>query len=86
MILDVFSRLMVGWAVRRDFTAASVMGALDRALANRPPPKMHHSDRGVPCACDDYIKRLEGLGVVISMSRPPHSADNAYCESFIQTL
>lgn len=86
VILDVFTRLVMGWAARRDFTAALVMGALDRALVNRPPPKMHHSDRGGQYACDDYVKKLEGLGVVISMSRPGTPTDNAYCESFIKTL
>lgn len=86
VVLDVFTRRAVGWAVRRSLTAELVLGALNRALSDRPPPQLHHSDRGVQYTCPDYVSKLEGLGVVISMSRPATPTDNAYCESFLKTL
>ena len=86
VVLDVFTRRAVGWAVRRHFNAELVLAALNRALTDRPAPKMHHSDRGVQYACQDYVEKLEKLGVVMSMSRPGTPTDNAYCESFIKTL
>ena len=86
VLLDVFTRRAVGWAVRDHFTAELVLGALNLALEGRPAPRMHHSDRGVQYASDAYVERLRALSVVISMSRPGTPTDNAYCESFIKTL
>ena len=86
VVLDVYTRVAVGWEVRRTFTADLVVAALQRALVDRPAPKMHHSDRGVQYASQEYVHILESRNVVISMSRPGTPTDNAYCESFIKTL
>lgn len=86
VVLDVFTRRAVGWAVRDHLTAELVLAALTFALERRPPPQMHHSDRGVQYASDAYVDKLDALGVVLSMSRPGTPTDNAYCESFIKTL
>ena len=86
VVLDVYTRVVVGWAVRRNFRAELVVAALEMALANRPAPKMHHSDRGVQYASQEYVQILESRKVTISMSRPGTPTDNAYCESFIKTL
>jgi transposase InsO family protein len=86
VVLDVYTRVVVGWAVRGTFVAELVVAALEMALANRPAPHMHHSDQGVQYASQEYVTILENRKVTISMSRPGTPTDNAYCESFIKTL
>ncbi len=88
VILDAFSRRVVGWALDRTLEAVLVLTALRRALEQRQPPAglVHHSDRGVQYACGDYTDLLKEHGMISSMSRKGNPYDNAACESFIKTL
>lgn len=88
VILDAFSRKVVGWELARNMTCALTKTALERALAMRQPAPglVHHSDRGVQYAAREYIELLERQGIIPSMSRPANPYDNASCESFMKTL
>ena len=88
VILDAHSRRVVGWAIDRNLSAPLTVRALRMALKKRKPePGMiHHSDRGVQYACDDYVEKLRDHGIQISMSRVGNPYDNAKAESFIKTL
>lgn len=88
VILDLFSRRVVGWKVSRDADAGLVVEALRRALALRAAPlgMIHHSDRGVHYACSDYRTILDGNGITCSMSRKGNCWDNAVAESFFSSL
>ncbi len=87
-IIDLFSRRVVGWAMSESNDTALALSALDRALLLRKPPTglIHHSDRGSPYGSDDYIKRLDAVGMIRSMSRKGDCWDNAVAESFFSTL
>ena len=89
MILDAFSRKVVGWAMADHLQASLALDALEMALRTRqvnPGALVHHSDRGVQYACGDYIARLEAAGIQPSMSRTGCPYDNAMAESFMKTL
>jgi transposase InsO family protein len=88
VILDAFSRRVIGWGLARTLEAALTLQALRMALERRRPAPglVHHSDRGVQYASRDYIQLLQEHGVQISMSRKGNPWDNAACESFIKTL
>jgi putative transposase len=88
VVLDAFSRKVVGWELDRNLTARLPMAALEKAIADRQPPPgfVHHSDRGVQYASDDYVGLLRKHGMIPSMSRPANPYDNASCESFMKTL
>ena len=89
VILDGFSRKVVGWALDQTMTSRHLtVVALERAVAERKPPigLVHHSDRGFQYASPDYVAMLEKYGMVASMSRPANPYDNASCESFMKTL
>ena len=88
VILDGFSRKVVGWALDRTLASRLASTALEQAIAKRQPPPglVHHSDRGVQYASEQYIAMLEKHGMISSMSRPANPYDNASCESFIKTL
>jgi putative transposase len=88
VILDAFSRRVIGWALDRTLEASLTLDALGMALAQRSPAPglVHHSDRGVQYASTDYTDLLKENGAVISMSRRGNPYDNATCESFIKTL
>jgi transposase InsO family protein len=89
VVLDAFSRRVVGWAMAEHLRAELALLALDMALDNRqvtPGALVHHSDQGVQYACGDYIARLEQAGIQPSMSRPGCPWDNAMAESFMRTL
>jgi putative transposase len=88
VILDAFSRKVVGWELDRTLTARLPMAALEKAIAQRQPPSgvVHHSDRGIQYACGAYVVLLRKYGMIPSMSRPANPYDNASCESFIKTL
>jgi putative transposase len=90
VLLDAFSRRVIGWAMADHLRASLALEALDMALAGRaiPPPGglVHHSDRGVQYACADYIGRLQAHGIQPSMSRAGCPYDNAMAESFMKTL
>ena len=87
-ILDAFSRKVVGWALGRTLSSELTLAALKSALSCRKPPAgcIHHSDRGVQYACDEYVKTLEEAGLRISMSLKGNPYDNARMESFFKTL
>lgn len=89
VILDGFSRKVVGWAVDHTMMSSRLtVVALERAVAERQPQAglVHHSDRGLQYASPEYVATLEKYGMVASMSRPANPYDNASCESFIKTL
>jgi len=89
VVLDAFSRKVVGWALDDHLQASLALEALDMALhVRRPAPGhlVHHSDRGVQYACGDYARRLEEAAIFPSMSRGGCPYDNAKAESFMKTL
>jgi putative transposase len=88
IILDLFSRLVVGWAMGASNDEELVRRALEMALVRRAPPKelLLHSDQGSPYTSTGYLSRLEQLGMVVSMSRSGDCYDNAAMESFFSTL
>ena len=88
VILDVFSRKVVGWALGRTLAAQLAVAALQQAIEQRQPPPglVHHSDRGLQYASEEYARVLRLHAVVPSMSRPANPYDNAFCESFMRTL
>lgn len=88
VLLDAYSRLMIGWAIERTLEAKLAVGALQMALDKRGAPAglIHHSDRGVQYACGEYTRLLQEHGVQISMSRKGNPYDNAKAESFMKTL
>jgi putative transposase len=88
VILDAYSRRVVGWALGRGLDAELSLSALRMALRERKPAAglVHHSDRGVQYACGAYTDLLKQHGITISMSRTGNPYDNAIAESFIKTL
>lgn len=88
VILDLFSRRVVGWAASANNDRALAFSALDRAIvARRPEPGLiHHSDRGSVYASIDYGEALSTVGAVKSMSRKGDCWDNAVAESFFATI
>jgi len=88
VVLDAYSRRVVGWELGEDLRAELALGALHRALADRhiQPGIVHHSDRGVQYAAEAYVARLQAYGFAISMSRSGNPYDNARAESFLKTL
>jgi len=85
IILDVYSRRVVGWSIGERLDSNLAQQALSKALQSGSP-QIHHSDRGVQYACRDYVAMLEQRGIQISMSRPGNPYDNAFAESFMKTL
>jgi len=87
-VLDLYSRKIIGWSMADHLRATLVEEALKMALARRTPAGevLHHSDRGVQYACDDYQRLLKTHGLVCSMSRTGDCYDNAAMESFWGTL
>jgi putative transposase len=88
VVLDAFSRWVVGWELGRTLAARLAVMALERAVAERKPGPglVHHSDRGVQYASAEYIHALSRYQMLPSMSRPANPYDNASCESFMKTL
>ncbi len=88
VILDAYSRRVVGWNLDHRLHTELPLGALERALAERviEPGIVHHSDRGSQYCSDEYVRRLQDLRFVLSMSRPGNPYDNAKAESFMKTL
>ena len=88
VILDLFSRRVVGWAASAQNDRALALGALDRATSARSPGPglVHHSDRGSVYASADYGTALTKLAVVKSMSGKGDCWDNAVAESFFATI
>ena len=88
VILDGFSRKVVGWALERTMATRLTKAALEQAIATRQPAPglVHHSDRGLQYASNEYVQVLLAHQIVPSMSRPANPYDNASCESFMKTL
>jgi putative transposase len=89
VLLDAFSRRVIGWALDTHLRASLATTALRMAIeARRPAPDslIHHSDRGVQYACGEYTTILEAHGIQPSMSRVGNPYDNAKAESFMKTL
>jgi putative transposase len=88
VVLDAYSRRVVGWALDRHLEDDLAIAALKMALRQRKPSEglTHHSDRGVQYASNDYTGLLKDHGIRISMSRSGNPYDNAACESFMKTL
>ena len=88
VVLDLYSRKVVGWSMAAHLRTELAGEALRMALARRQPEAglLHHSDRGVQYACGDYRRWLTDAGIVCSMSRKGNCCDNAVAESFFSTL
>jgi len=88
VILDLFTRKVVGWAMRDHMRAELTMAALTMAIQRRRPGSdlIHHSDRGSQYAAGDYRKILQAAAITQSMSRKANCWDNAPMESFFGTL
>jgi transposase InsO family protein len=88
VVLDAYSRRVIGWALDRNLEDELTIAALGMALERRiaAPGLVHHSDRGVQYASQDYTDLLKSRGITISMSRKGNPYDNAACESFMKTL
>ncbi len=89
VLLDLFSRRVVGWAMSTTNDTALALAALQDAVGTRrtvPTGIVHHTDRGSPYASDDYRKALKQHGMTPSMSRTADCWDNAVSESFFATL
>jgi putative transposase len=88
VLLDAFSRRVVGWRLSRRIDATLVLGALEQGLSQRHPAPgwIHHSDQGVQYACREYVEQLQGAGARISMSAKGTPRDNAQAERFMRTL
>jgi putative transposase len=88
VILDAWSRRVVGWSLGETLEAELAVAALRNALADRsvPPGIIHHSDRGVQYCAEAYVQLLKASGFAISMSRAGNPYDNALAESFMRTF
>jgi len=88
IVLDTFSRRVIGWALDRTLEAKLAVAALEMASSRRSvkPGLVHHSDRGIQYAAGDYTGLLNQHGIQISMSRKGNPYDNARTESFMKTL
>ena len=88
VILDAYSRRVIGWALERTMEDDLTLSALCMALSRRvvEPGLVHHSDRGSQYASQEYTDLLKAQGIQISMSRRANPWDNAACESFMKTL
>ena len=88
VVMDLYSRRIIGWSMQETMERSLVISALEMALkARRPPPGLlHHSDRGSQYASGDYQELLRQAGCTCSMSRRGNCWDNAPVESFFSTL
>jgi putative transposase len=89
VILDLFSRAVVGWSLDADLSTALPLRALEMALGRRAGPiqgLLHHSDRGCQYTSADYRTELAKHGIAVSMSRKGNCWDNAVAESFFSTI
>ena len=89
IVLDAFSRKVIGWALADHLEASLAVAALKMAIEQRKPQPgsvIHHSDRGVQYACGEYTALLAQHDIQASMSRVGNPYDNAKAESFMKTL
>lgn len=85
VIMDVFTRIIRGWCLRRSLAVELTLAALEQALV-KGGPGIHHSDQGVQYAATEYTERLVESGVLISMAEVGHAEQNGYCERVIRTI
>ena len=88
VVMDLFSRKIVGWSLEKNVAVKMVKEALLMAIGRRKPAPglIHHSDRGIQYACSEYRRLLKSHGMVSSMSRSGNCLDNAVAERFFRTL
>ena len=88
IVMDLYSRRIVGWSLARNMAVELVKKALAMAMGRRKPVPglIHHSDRGIQYACDEYRRLLQNHGMISSMSRSGNCLDNAVAERFFATL
>lgn len=88
VILDLFSRRVIGWAISKHIDAELACSALRQAIQTRQPPAgcVHHSDRGVQYLCNAYVALLNEHDLAISNSAKGNPYHNAFAESFMKTL
>lgn len=88
VLLDLYSRKVIGWAISKKIDGPLTLAALKMAIKNRNPPLgvIHHSDRGVQYLSDDYIQLLTENGFHASCSAKGNPYHNAWSESFMKTL
>lgn len=88
IILDTYSRRIVGWSLSERLERGLAVSTLEKALESRQPPPglIHHTDRGSQYASRDYRELVDATGLVFSMSRKGDCWDNAMAESFFKTL
>lgn len=88
VVMDLYSRKIIGWSLERHRKKALTISALQQALRNRRPTEkmIFHSDRGVEYAAEAYRKVLQQHDIKPSMNRPGHCTDNAHMESFFHSL
>jgi putative transposase len=88
VVMDLYSRKIVGWSLARSMAVEMVKEALLMAIGRRKPEPglIHHSDRGIQYACNEYRRLLHYHGIISSMSRSGNCLDNAVAERFFRTL
>jgi transposase InsO family protein len=88
VLLDLYSRKIIGWSMSNRIDKSLVLSALDMALVRRQPDSevLHHTDRGAIYASDEYREKLSAHRLISSMSRKADCYDNAVAESFFSTL
>ena len=88
VVIDRYSRRVVGWSLDREMATVLPLAALRQAIERRSPLPglVHHSDRGVQYCSREYTALLKQHQIIASMSRPANPYDNAFCESFMKTL
>jgi transposase InsO family protein len=88
VILDAYSRKVIGWELSRSLETSLTLAALERALRSRTvrPGLIHHSDQGVQYASEAYVTRAQDAGLTLSMGRRGQPRDNPQAESFFRTL
>lgn len=88
VVMDKYSRRIVGWAYGKKKDVALTLKALNRAVSNRRPARglIFHTDRGIEYAAGAFKERLAELGIIQSMNRPGKVNDNAYIESFFHSM
>jgi putative transposase len=85
VVMDVFTRRILGWELSRSLDQSLTLAALDRALRHGTP-EIHHSDQGVQYAAHDYVERLTSRGVVVSMAAAGCPEENGYAERLMRTI
>ena len=85
VVMDVYTRVIRGWALLRSLASELSLSALEKAFGEGRP-EIHHSDQGVQYACEAYVAMLRGAGVQISMAEVGHAEQNGYAERVIRTI